>query len=147
MHGNQMDAYTFVTEAQADSRLRRELQRILNAYNQAAAAVAPPQAKTFCIRVTDAHDGLVGGAIFLLYWDWLRIDMMAVEEGMRGQGIGRRLVAMMEIQARQAGCAKAHTTTFGFQALSFYQQLGYEVVGALEDYPPGQTYYWLRKSL
>ena len=72
---------------------------------------------------------------------------MAFVENVSGQGIGQHLVAMMETQARQEGCSYAHTTTYGFQALSFYQQLGYEVVGKLDNYPQGQIYYWLRKTL
>ena len=146
MHSDQTEAYAFVTEAQADNQFLRYLQNILNEYNHSAAAVAPPQAKSFCIRVMDAHGTLLGGAIFLIYWNWLRIDVMAVEENVRGQGIGQHLVAMMETQARQEGCSYAHTTTFGFQALSFYQQLGYEVVGKLDNYPQGQIYYWLSKT-
>ena len=66
MHSDQTEAYAFVTEAQADNQFLRYLQNILNEYNHSAAAVAPPQAKSFCIRVMDAHGTLLGGAIFLI---------------------------------------------------------------------------------
>ena len=32
-----------------------------------------------------------------------------------------------------------------FQALSFYQKLGYQIFGQLEDYPVGHTRYFLQK--
>lgn len=37
--------------------------------------------------------------------------------------------------------------TFGFQARGFYEKQGYRVVGALEDYPPGNAMFWMRKDL
>ena len=35
----------------------------------------------------------------------------------------------------------------GFQSLGFYERLGYERFATLEDYPPGERRYILRKSL
>ena len=37
-------------------------------------------------------------------------------------------------------------TTFSFQARGFYEKYGYCVAGAMEDYPPGATYFWMRKE-
>jgi hypothetical protein len=44
------------------------------------------------------------------------------------------------------GCTRAHTSTYAFQALAFYQRHGYQVIGQLDDYPDGYTFYWLRKD-
>jgi ribosomal protein S18 acetylase RimI-like enzyme len=66
---------------------------------------------------------------------------------LRGQGIGRRLVSMAEAEARSRGCSRVWLRTFGFQARGFYEKLGYGVVGVLEDYPPGNELYWMRKDL
>jgi hypothetical protein len=35
--------------------------------------------------------------------------------------------------------------TFSFQARPFYEKLGYEVFGQLEDYPRGHSRYFLQK--
>jgi RimJ/RimL family protein N-acetyltransferase len=64
----------------------------------------------------------------------------------RGQGYGRRLLALAEQAAQERGCRYAQLTTYSFQARGFYEKAGYRVVGALTDYPPGETYYWLRKD-
>lgn len=32
------------------------------------------------------------------------------------------------------------------RACGFYEKSGYRVIGQLTDYPPGATYFWLRKD-
>jgi hypothetical protein len=38
-------------------------------------------------------------------------------------------------------------TTYSFQARGFYEKEGYSVVGEMAGYPPGATYFWMRKDL
>ena len=38
-------------------------------------------------------------------------------------------------------------TTFEFQARAFYEARVYREAGRLVGYPPGSTYYWMRKEL
>ena len=49
--------------------------------------------------------------------------------------------------ARERGCAGIWLDTFSFQARGFYEKLGYTVFGRIDDYPPGQSRFWLRKHL
>ena len=37
--------------------------------------------------------------------------------------------------------------TFSFQAPGFYRKLGYREFGKLNDFPKGQSRYWLNKAL
>jgi ribosomal protein S18 acetylase RimI-like enzyme len=46
-----------------------------------------------------------------------------------------------------AGCVGVWLNTFSFQALGFYQRLGYEVFGSLDDHPRGSQRYFMRKLL
>ena len=48
---------------------------------------------------------------------------------------------------RTRGCSQVMLTTYSFQARGFYEKEGYRVVGEMADYPPGATYYWMRKDL
>jgi ribosomal protein S18 acetylase RimI-like enzyme len=64
---------------------------------------------------------------------------------MRGSGAGRALMAAAESHAAATGCHSAWLDSF--QARDFYEALGYTVFGQLEDYPKGQTRWFLRKRL
>ena len=52
-----------------------------------------------------------------------------------------------EDEARRRGCRGIWLDSFTFQAPGFYQRLGYEIFGALDDYPPGDKRCFLRKRL
>jgi hypothetical protein len=53
----------------------------------------------------------------------------------------------MEAEAIRRGCHGAFLDTFSYQARPFYEKLGYEVFGTLEDYPPGHQRFYMRKRL
>jgi len=52
-----------------------------------------------------------------------------------------------ENKARSRGCVSAKLSTFSFQARDFYEKLGYKIVGQMSDYPPEESFYWMRKQL
>lgn len=123
------------------------LQGILNEHHQTAyPAMEVPQSERCVVRVTDDQGQVVGGALFWTYWGWLDVSLMALEPQVRGRGVGRQLMAAIEEKARAEGCTRFRVETFEHE-LGFYQRLGYRIVGHLEDYPEGTSYYWLRKDL
>lgn len=90
-------------------------------------------------------DDLVGGLIGNTNWNWLFVKQLWVAESFRRRGIGRRLMIAAEREARLRGCVHAHCDTFDFQALPFYEKLGYSIFGQLEDYPAGHARFFLHK--
>lgn len=88
---------------------------------------------------------IVGGLFSYTNWEWLFIAQLWVSAEVRAQGVGARLLAAAEAEARQRGCKHAHVDTFSFQALPFYERFGYRIFGQLEDYPEGRTRYFLQK--
>ena len=57
-------------------------------------------------------------------------------------------LATPEAFARERGCTQAKLDTFTFQAgPRFYEHLGWEVFGVIDDHPPGHRHYFMRKSL
>ncbi|MBN1658311.1 MAG: GNAT family N-acetyltransferase [Anaerolineae bacterium] len=139
--------YAFSIDSGGDDALKRDLQQMLNEYHaEVYPAMTTPQSRQITIRVTDQEGQLVGGAIVWIYWGWLEISVLALQKEVRGQGLGRRLMTEIEELARKEGCTRARVEAFERET-GFYQHLGYEVLGCLEDYPEGYNYYWLRKDL
>ena len=76
---------------------------------------------------------------------WLQADHFWVDEALRGQGYGSRLLDMAEEAARMHGAIGAHLTTSTFQAEGFYRKHRYAEIGRLKDRPPGHDRIWMAK--
>jgi ribosomal protein S18 acetylase RimI-like enzyme len=104
--------------------------------------------KWLSIFVRDDKGEIVAG---LHGWTWsgaCRVQTLWVHKDLRHQGYGRRLLAAAEQEARARGCEQILLDSFSFQAPLFYQKLGYEIIGTLEDFPAApHKQYQLRKWL
>jgi GNAT superfamily N-acetyltransferase len=105
----------------------------------------PPNRRELSVLLRNDDEVVVGGLAGIVKWNWLFISMLYISDELRGQGFGRALVKKAECEAVAMGCSHAYVDTFSFQARGFYERLGYEVFGQLEDFPPGHTRYFLRK--
>ncbi len=90
-----------------------------------------------------AVGGLLGRTSFGLFY----IDRFFLPEGLRGQGLGGRIIALAEKEAARRGCSRAVLFTADFQAPQFYLDHGYEVLGRLDCEPPGHTRFCMTKKL
>lgn len=84
-------------------------------------------------------------------WTWCgaaKVERLWVRKDLRRQGLGQRLLAAAEHEARARGCGQLLLDTFSFQAPLFYKKLGFEVIGVTEGFPrPPYAEYHLKKSL
>ncbi|MGB1581776.1 MAG: GNAT family N-acetyltransferase [Nevskiales bacterium] len=114
---------------------------------QALAAVQARGFQPIAVFARDADGVMVGGIQALVNWNWLHICLAWLEEGRRRQGLGTELLQRIEQAGIAQGCVYAHLDTFSYQARPFYEKRGYVLFGQLDDYPPGHTRYYMRKSL
>jgi GNAT superfamily N-acetyltransferase len=94
-----------------------------------------------------AGDELAAGIYGWTWAGWLDIKLLWLREDLRGRGLGRRLLFAAEREAQARGCSRVLLDSFSFQAPGFYQKLGYEVFGKLDDCPEGHARYFLTKRL
>jgi GNAT superfamily N-acetyltransferase len=97
--------------------------------------------------VKDDQDQVFGGVFCDTFLYCLYIDVLWVDEQFRGEGYGKALMLEAERIARESGCTFAHTCTFSYQSLDFYQHLSYQIFGVIDDYPENIKQYFLKKKL
>ena len=78
---------------------------------------------------------------------WLYINALWVDEQLRSQRFGTNLMELIEDAAIKCGCRYSYLNTMTYQAPDFYRKLGYEEFARLEDFPPGYSRVFLRKTL
>lgn len=121
---------------------RRFIVQSLIGYNDSH--VAPENYRDLVI-VSRHSDQIVGSVLAYTHWNWLFVKHLWVAEAYRKLGLGRNLMQAAEREAVSRGCIHAHLDTFDFQARPFYEKLGYQMFGQLQDYPTGHTRYFLCK--
>lgn len=117
----------------------------LRAYNIANAG--PSLYEPVALLVRDDNDAILGGLYGHTFYRWLFIELLAVPEQGRGQGIGSKLMNRVEEFAREKDCVGIWLDTFDFQAPGFYKKLGYTECGEIADYPLGHKRHFFQKRL
>lgn len=143
---------SFFLSGEEDEHVRREIHDRIKAFNDAVSeahrrARKPGSVRPLYILLRDREGKLRGGLIADTYWNWLDVDDFWLEESLRGKGLGSKMLQAAEQEAVGRGCRRAKLETFSFQAREFYEKCGYRVVGRLEEYPPGQEFFWMTKNL
>ncbi|MCQ6563843.1 GNAT family N-acetyltransferase [Paenibacillus mendelii] len=85
----------------------------------------------FMIR--DQEDRNIGWMRYGYFWDNTPfMNMIWIEEGYRGSGIGKQVVLFWENEMKQKGCKLVMTSTLANEeAQHFYRKLGYKDSGCL----------------
>jgi len=105
----------------------------------------PPNFQNLALLIRDTEGKTIGGLWGKFGHDWLFVDYLAVPKELRGAGIGTKLLQQAEQIAIERHCVGLWLDTFSFQARPFYERLGYQVFGELNDYPRGHSRYFLQK--
>lgn len=101
----------------------------------------------YSIFVINDENKILGGIILSFLWNGMRIDSLWVDESIRSQRWGTKLIEEAEKEARKRNCSVIYTDTFSWQAPDFYKKLGYKEYGKLKDFPVGNTLTYFQKRL
>ena len=124
---------------------REVIMKVLGAFNRGKAGDA--RWRRVAVTLVDADGQRAGGLWGECLYDWLFVEMLAVPEMHRGGGYGQALMAEAERIANEHGCIGIWLDTFAFQARGFYEKLGFELFGTLDDHPRGRQRFFLKKRL
>lgn len=117
----------------------------LDAFNRSAGGIGGVRPLACFARSADGV--LLGGAIARTWGQCCELQQLWVNEPHRRHGVGRRLVQLVEAEARRRGCTLLYLETFSFQAPEFYRRLGFEPACEFTGFPEGIVKYVMRKDL
>lgn len=99
----------------------------------------------FALSLRDGTGAVVGGLVGEMRMDWLYVDLLWVDESLRGRGQGKALLDLAEAEARRRGATHMHLSTWSFQAPDFYKANGFTEFGRISDHPAGYDNIYLVK--
>ena len=99
------------------------------------------------ILVRDKRGEIIGGLLGRSSLGMFFLDLFYLPQELRGGGLGARIMAQAEDEARRRGCTAAFVYTVTFQAPGFYEKYGYRRFGEIACPPDGATRIFLTKTL
>jgi len=105
-----------------------------------------PPIETFAYYLRDEQDNIIGGCSGAIFYGCVYIDQLWLSEPLRGQGCGTKLMQAALAYGKEKGCTFATVNTMDWEALGFYQKLGFEVEPARTGFMKDSIFYFLRKD-
>lgn len=103
--------------------------------------------QTLTIILRDDEGTIKGGLLGVTAWDWCHIDILWLDESVRGERYGSQLIQLAEQEALARACIGIFVDTMSFQAPEFYKKHGYTQWGQLDDFPVGHQRLFFQKRL
>lgn len=103
--------------------------------------------KEFSVFLKNNSGEVFGGIQAMFDSEAIYIEALWVEENLRRQEHGKKLLAAAEREAIEQGCRYSLVDTWDFQAEEFYLKNGYERIGELKNYWHGHSKLFLKKKL
>ncbi|MBP2154121.1 GNAT family N-acetyltransferase [Erwinia rhapontici] len=120
---------------------------VINSLWQHNAKITPVDIHPLFLTLRDENQQIFAGLVARTWWGGLEVQYLWVSDACRGKGVGRDLMLAAEKEAKQRGCHMAYVDTFNFQAVGFYEKLGYSAYGELGDYAHLHTRHYLAKKI
>lgn len=93
------------------------------------------------------EESLAGAVVVERFWDALHVKYVYVDENYRGKGLGSRLMQRAFAYGDEQKCPFAFVETMSFQALEFYQKMGFKLDFTRPGYAHGTSFHYLSKKL
>src|SRR4051812_39010483 len=100
-------------------------------FNASASGIAGGEWLAFFVR---EQGRIVAGLCGNTWGGTCEVRQFWVEQPRRGRGLGTQLLQAAEQEARRRGCRQMLLMTFSFQAPSFYQRHGFELLATVDDH-------------
>jgi GNAT superfamily N-acetyltransferase len=117
----------------------------LHLFNLAAADL--DAVRTLGCFARGAEGEVVGGLRARIWGTAVEVQQLWVDESRRRQGVGARLMRLLEDGVRRRGATLIYLDTFTFQAPGFYERCGFSVAARLDGMPGGIAKYLMVKRL
>lgn len=106
-----------------------------------------PPGKAFAFFIKDDLNNILGGCSGYIFYGSLYVDLLWVDESLRGKRYGSQMMQEAEKLARENNCNFIAVNTMDFEALEFYKKLGYTVEFERKGFDKNSTMYFLRMDL
>lgn len=103
--------------------------------------------KAFAFFVKDEASQIMGGCSGYIYYGCLYVDLLWVDQALRGKQYGTGLMKDAEKLAQDNQCHFIAVNTMDFEALDFYKKLGFDVEFERKGFEKNSSMYFLRKDL
>jgi len=114
---------------------------------ETVAASGSDDDRDLAIIVRDLGGAVVAGVSGGSWGGCCELSVLWVDQSLRGRDIGSALILEAEAEASRRGCSHVVLMTHDVLTTGFYERLGYETVGVVDDYPKGSAARWFRKPL
>jgi GNAT superfamily N-acetyltransferase len=139
------DEFTIALQTDLNAADMSVIIKGLTEYNASKADGEMPNYLVLTVR--DQEGKVVGGVVGATYLGWLQIQAVWLPDALRGRGYGTKLMRLAEQEALRRNCPRVFLETLSFQALPFYEKLGYTIASRIADFPPGGARYALTRLL
>ena len=117
----------------------------VRSFNRERTSNERPRTVAYFLR--DEAGKILGGVQGMLWGRSLHIDVLWVDGSLRGQGLGSKLMNAIENYGAKHNYPLVYLETASFQALPFYEGLGYRIFGELPEISEGHKLFFLQKEL
>lgn len=129
-----------------NSPVREDAEFIINKTREYNSEFVPCEFEELSVFQRSEDGEILGGLTGKTFWGWLHVEYLWVSAPERGRKVGSQIVLAAEREAIERGCIGSTLDTFSFQALGFYEKLGYSLVGKLSGYLGEHERFYLQKK-